>query len=198
MEINTRSKVVWSVVIILIFIVVVLFGLRIFRASRTTHLTVCPLATCQSGYIGDDGKIPGNIGVSNEPGVTHQTFTNTIPTGFPKDMPVDPKPIKVMASFVDTYAADTAAQEPAHTQVTYSYSSLQGVQATVDNFTKYLKSVGYNATLTKQNSTKLSYSILGQMKSTGLNQYVSVTIKAEDSQVEVVSISFITSEVTVK
>ena len=92
--------------------------------------------------VGADGQ-PIGVVIPQEEGRVRKEFPGVPPQGFPRDFPVELKPLRVFESYTETALGDPNEQEKSHTQSTYIYLTSRGSELLVRDFEKYFKEKDY-------------------------------------------------------
>jgi len=182
---SRNSKIFISIVILL----AVFLAIKFFNLGPFGH-EVCPPDKC-TYTVSTDGQTMSTP--NNEEGRVHQDFGNIPPTGFPSKLPVDPKPLKIISSYLESVAG--TLEEEAHRQITYSYITSQSSTVISLNFEKYLKAEGYDVTLYKENSKPTNFTISGIKKSDNINESITVSVATQNQFENIVTISMIFSDI---
>ena len=170
---------------IFIIAIVLLFVARFFHLDQYLKQQACPSDSCTYNKNADARSMV----FKPEPGRTHQDFAPAIPPVFPKGVPVDPKPLKVLQSYVETMQnSDDEAGVAPHTQITYVYITNQSMTMMADNFEKYLAKNKYDINKNPENS-QTQYFLSGRKVSGSLDESIIVNIVAQNQFEKLVTIS---------
>jgi hypothetical protein len=187
---SRRSKIVDTVFILIgvFFLISKIFNLPPFFSK----FEVCPPDECKIYEIGEAGQPIGTV-IKGEPGRTRTDFTSA-PAGLPKGIPVDYKPMKVVASYMETLDGNKSSGEGSHTQITYSYVTKQNLTTTPDNFEKYLNKNNYAVQVSKENPSLLT-AFYGHRVSGPFDQSIIVSIVPQNQFEQLETVSLIISEI---
>lgn len=96
----------------------------------------------QTYKVGPDGQ-PIGITFAPEEGRARKEFPGVPPKGFPRDFPVEAKPLQVFESYTETALGDSNEQERSHTQSTYVYLTARDSELLTRDFERYFKAKDY-------------------------------------------------------
>jgi hypothetical protein len=176
-----------AVLVGVLFLVTKIFDINLFSKE------VCPKDECT---FSTDATAEGSLAVKTEDGRTREDFS-TIPSDFPKDLPVDKNPVKVLESYKETVEASPEDPFSAHTQSLYSYVSKESANTIATKFETYLKKNGFTVTKSINTVGQISYSVFARKvleKTT--NQVISVTVTNQSQTEPVVMISMIQNTIS--
>lgn len=180
--------------LVLILLVILFLLAKIFNISFLNRNQVCPPDKCKV-YKTDVNGNSIDATFPKEAGRLHKDFIGTPPIGLPAGIPVDPKPLKILTSYMESVEANEGSNEPFHSQVTYSYITSQDATTLFGNFEKYLKDKGYNVNLDKASVDQPIYKLFGEKISAQTNQIITINIFRQNQFENIVSISFIVSDI---
>lgn len=177
---HNLKLVVW----ILILIGVLLVLSRFFDFSREPELVSDP--SLRKSVAADAYGNPVGTMVLPEPGRVVKNFFPALPEGFPADMPIDPLPVRVVKSYMETMEGDRKEGELRHTQLTYAYITQQNGSSMADVFEKYLKDKNFEVDKNEDGSL---WTIFGETEDSTLT--VNITIFLQNQFERLVTVSII-------
>ena len=179
-------------IVLSIFILagIIFFAVKFFNPGQYSQ-NVCPPDKCS---YNKEAK-PTTASFKAEPGRLREDFS-AIPPNFPKDIPTDPKPIKVVQSYTETAPGDKGSGEPSHRQTTYIYITSQDALTSAKDFEKYLKENKYDVSVGKIDSKEPTYSFYGHKTSGTFEQSITISIVTENQFERLVTISLVNTEAT--
>lgn len=181
-----------SKILNLVFLLVCALLLIAYFLKPSFKTEVCPPDKCKVYETGKNGQPIGTT-IKPEPGRVRTDFS-TAPPGLPKDLPVDPKPTKVVTSYIETMVGDKSIGELPHTQITYSYITKQDVKTISDNLQNYLRKNNYDVQLNPEDPTKMR-AFYGHRISGPTDQSITVSIVQQNQFEQLVTISLIISAI---
>jgi len=177
--------------------ILILLGLFSLIYKFYLSKEVCPPDKCKV-YETDANGNSIDATFPKEAGRLHKDFIGTPPIGLPAGIPVDPKPLKILTSYMESVEANEGSNEPFHSQVTYSYITSQDATTLFGNFEKYLKDKGYNVNLDKASVDQPIYKLFGEKISAQTNQIITINIFRQNQFENMVSVSLVVSDINKK
>ena len=186
---SDRSKIIISV-LILLAVILALYFFNLGSFGRE----ICPPSQCKIYATDANGN---SIGMSSpeEAGRLHKDFIGIPPTGLPSGIPVDPKPLKILTSYVESVEANESSNEPFHSQVTYSYITSENATKVFENFKKYFIGRGYSVSLEKVIPNDPTYRLFGQRNSGETYTIATLSVVAQNQFESIIHVSLVTSEI---
>ena len=191
---NNNFKIVGGVLVIVILVFLFAKFLNINFSGKNE---ICPPDKCKIYTVDDNGQ-PINLPFVQEKGRVRSDFAPNVPPELPKDIPIDPKPLKVISSYEETLASSKT--ENGHIQITYSYITSQRITIASGNFEQYLKDNGYSVSVGKTEFSQGVYTLFGHKQigdkiSGQFDQSITISIASQNQFENIVSISMIISDI---
>ena len=189
---SRNFKITAAIALVIIVLLFVTKGLHVWPFAQE----VCPPDKCRIYKTGPDGQ-PIGVSFPEETGRTHNDFAPLPPPGLPEGMPIDPKPITVVSSYVESVQGDEASGN-GHAQITYVYRTTQRVLVAFEKFKHYLQDKGYSVSSNTVESSQLTYTlsghkIVGDKTIRQFNEAINISIAVQDQFANMVRISVIFS-----
>lgn len=142
--VNRKKAIVSAIAVVAVLVLVWQFRQGPKRAEE-----VCPPNKCTYSTEPPPASFKA---AQMEPGRYRQDFAPKLPPDFPPDIPIDPNPVKVLQSYVESMVETEGENVVSHAQMTYMYVTKQTTEMIIGNIEKYLQKNNYEVGVSEWNT----------------------------------------------